>query len=168
MMPFNYKGKRIKGIRNIFLLKNIFLAASWALITVLLPMAALGHESPIIPEVFLLRFIYVFGISLLFDIRDTERDKTRNHLTLPVVLGITVTRYIVIASAALFILILTVLYRHQHFTEAMAFAFMISALLLVVAAITAPPVSNFRFYQIGVDSLLIVQWLLVVVAVKFY
>ncbi len=168
MMPFNYKGKRIKGIRNIFLLKNIFLAASWALITVLLPMAALGHESPIISEVFLLRFIYVFGISLLFDIRDTERDKTRNHLTLPVVLGTTVTRYIVIASAAIFILIVTVLYRHQHFTESMAFAFMISALLLVVAAITAPPVSNFRFYQIGVDSLLIVQWLLVVVAVKFF
>ncbi|HMR47364.1 MAG TPA: UbiA family prenyltransferase [Bacteroidia bacterium] len=168
MMPFNYKGKRIKGIRNIFLLKNIFLAASWALITVLLPMAALGHESPIISEVFLLRFIYVFGISLLFDIRDTERDKTRNHLTLPVVLGTTVTRYIVIASAAIFILIVTVLYRHQHFTESMAFAFMISALLLVVAAITAPPASNFRFYQIGVDSLLIVQWLLVVVAVKFF
>ncbi len=77
-------------------------------------------------------------------------------------------RFILLGFAALFILILTVLYRHQHFTEAMAFAFMISALLLVVAAITAPPVSNFRFYQIGVDSLLIVQWLLVVVAVKFY
>jgi len=56
MMPFNYKGKRIKGIRNIFLLKNIFLAASWALITVLLPMAALGHESPIIKEVFFTPF----------------------------------------------------------------------------------------------------------------
>ena len=168
MMPFNYKGKRIKGIRNIFLLKNIFLAASWALITVLLPMAALGHESPIIKEVFLLRFIYVFGISLLFDIRDTAKDKTRNHLTLPVVLGTTVTRYIVIASAALFILIVSVLYRHEHFTLPMAVAFITSALLLVVATITAPPAANFKFYQVGVDSLLIAQWLLVVGAVKFY
>ncbi|HOZ81305.1 MAG: hypothetical protein IPJ93_04790 [Bacteroidota bacterium] len=104
----------------------------------------------------------------MFDIRDTAKDKTRNHLTLPVVLGTTVTRYIVIASAALFILIVSVLYRHEHFTLPMAVAFITSALLLVVATITAPPAANFKFYQVGVDSLLIAQWLLVVVAVKFY
>ena len=83
VIPFGKK----RRIKDYGFLKIITLALLWTLVTVWFPVNNLLFEKDIFVFVFLKRFVFMFVLCLLFDIRDIEIDRKENIKTLAVFLG---------------------------------------------------------------------------------
>ena len=84
LLPFSNK----KRIKDFGLLKIITLALLWTLVTVWFPVDQINVSGLSFQLIFIRRFIFIFILCLLFDIRDTEVDRKQNIATLAVKLGI--------------------------------------------------------------------------------
>lgn len=82
LLPFT-----TKRIKDFGLLKIITLALLWTIITVWFPVSEINISGPSFQLIFLRRFIFIFVLCLLFDIRDIEIDRKANISTLAVLLG---------------------------------------------------------------------------------
>lgn len=164
IMPFYYRNKPLKGLRNIFLLKNIFLAFFWAMVTVAVPLAVVNMElANAIPlSLFLRRFLFVFSITILFDIRDMICDKERNHNTLPVALGLNLSKYIGYAALICFALLTAFTEYYSWIGKSQVYALWISVIPVAIMLYYAKPEANYLFYNVGADSLLIIQTVILV------
>lgn len=93
--------KRLKEVPG---LKIFVISLVWAAVTALLP--ALNADLPLLgADVVALtgeRFIYIFAITLPFDVRDIVRDDASSITTVPMVLGIERTRTLSLVSMAVF------------------------------------------------------------------
>ncbi len=159
IMPFNRGAEKLKGIRNIFILKNIWLALSWASVTVALPLLAAGElicdQQNIL--IFLSRFLFVYSIALVFDIRDTHQDTQKNVITLPVNIGVKATKTVAIVCSFLFCMLIywraTASKTFIDFSLPLYF----SAVLLLLVILMAKPGQRFWFYEVVTDGLLLMQ-----------
>lgn len=93
--------KRLKEVPG---LKIFVISLVWAAVTALLP--ALNAGLPVLgADVVALtgeRFIYIFAITLPFDVRDIVRDDASSITTIPMVLGVGRTRTLSLALMAVF------------------------------------------------------------------
>ena len=76
-----------KRLKDFGLLKIITLSLMWTLVTVWFPANQLVFDSTIFLFVFIKRFIFIFILCLVFDIRDASVDAPHGIHTLPVILG---------------------------------------------------------------------------------
>ena len=83
-LPFTNK----KRIKDFGLAKIITLSLLWTLVTVWFPIDETNITGFSFQLIFFRRFIFIFILCLLFDIRDTEVDRRENIATLSVKLGI--------------------------------------------------------------------------------
>lgn len=83
-LPFPNK----KRIKDFGLLKIITLALLWTLVTVWFPADGINVTELTFILLFIRRFVFIFLLCLLFDIRDTEVDRLENISTLSVKLGV--------------------------------------------------------------------------------
>lgn len=83
-LPFTNK----KKIKDYGLLKIVTLSLLWTLVTVWFPVVEIDISGLSFQLIFLRRFIFIFILCLLFDIRDTEIDRNQNIATLSVKFGI--------------------------------------------------------------------------------
>ncbi len=164
VMPFSYRGKRIKGLREVPVIKNILLSAVWALATVSLPLAGKGELQINSDITWMLarRFLFVYSLTVIFDIRDKRHDLLSGMWTLPMGIGIRVTKILALATLLLFTFISWVdpllndvplhLYR-----EALIASGIITMFLVAVA--------NGRkknaYYIVVVDGAMILQFLII-------
>ena len=85
------------GLKDVGLSKVFLIALVWTCVTVLLPPLEAG--APVLTRdvvlLFAERFLFVFAISLPFDIRDRERDATRGIRTIPVAIGVARSKQLV-------------------------------------------------------------------------
>ncbi len=92
-LPFSSMEKH--SARKVKFLKIFLISYVWACCTVILPV--LQADQKITSEVILLfvdRFIFIFAITLPFDIRDLKKDQLCNIVTIPVALGISNSKMI--------------------------------------------------------------------------
>lgn len=84
------------SLRRIPLLKIFLIAYGWAAVTVMLPIIALqtNWQTSEVLYLFTERFLFIFIITLPFDIGDVTTDKRHHILTIPVWLGVKRTRQI--------------------------------------------------------------------------
>ncbi|WP_299452507.1 UbiA family prenyltransferase [uncultured Microscilla sp.] len=84
------------SLRRIPLLKIFLIAYGWAAVTVILPVITLhtDWQAPQVLYLFTERFLFIFIITLPFDIGDVKNDQNHRILTIPVWLGIKRTRQI--------------------------------------------------------------------------
>ena len=77
-------------LRNIPLLKLFLIAYVWACVTVWLPLLAAGWDirSGEGWHLFALRFLFIFPLTIIFDIRDVDKDQATETLTLPRLVGV--------------------------------------------------------------------------------
>lgn len=77
-------------LRNIPLLKLFLIAYVWACVTVWLPLLTAGWDISRAEgwQLFLQRFLFIFPLTIIFDIRDVDKDKTTATLTLPRLVGV--------------------------------------------------------------------------------
>ena len=91
VIPVWKKGKKWLRLRDIPYLKIFLVSAVWAFVTVFLPF--LAHDpfwTPTLPEwlTTFQRFIFIFAITLPFDIRDLEHDRSNQVKTIASYLGV--------------------------------------------------------------------------------
>lgn len=96
---------KFHGTRSLFLIKNLILAISWALVTA--PVHP-GENTTV--YLFLQRFLYILVLSLLIDMRDIRHDTDQSVDTLAVRIGIPATKIISIILLSL----ATALVYHHH------------------------------------------------------
>jgi 4-hydroxybenzoate polyprenyltransferase len=91
------------SLRRLPFFKTFILAFVWSSITVLIPAVHITFEPGYeIVQIFTGRFIFIFSLALLFDIRDTEADQSAGIKTIPVVFGETLTRRLAVILLFLF------------------------------------------------------------------
>jgi len=142
------------SIRKIPFTKAIWIASVWAFITLILPLSANGlrFES----EIFILRFLFIFILTIPFDIRDLKYDDDKMQ-TLPQVLeikGSILFGWILLATCMCL--------AFSIFNSEIAIILSISYLLTGIVLLFSLKERKEIFYPIVVDGMIVVQAMLVV------
>ena len=164
VMPFVQNDSKLKGLRDVPVLKNIFLAFSWSAATVALPLSSneLYHVQQHDLMIFFQRFFFIFALSLLFDIRDSKYDQSEGVSTIVGIAGESRVKTMAAFSIVVF-MILCLLDQFFFFDHIIYWpAFLISsATLLILIFISAP--ANPRWFFAGiVDSTTTMQFILLI------
>jgi 4-hydroxybenzoate polyprenyltransferase len=94
-----------KRLRDHGLLKILVLTAVWTAATAILPIMDEGARVIDYPFELVLRFVFVFALCILFDIRDMQVDSSKNIITLPNKIGVESAYDLVHLSLLLFIIL---------------------------------------------------------------
>jgi 4-hydroxybenzoate polyprenyltransferase len=93
------------GLKELGLLKIFLIAGVWAVVTTVLP--PLDAGDPILNRdlvlLFAERFLFVFAITLPFDIRDRALDRASDIKTIPVRVGTRTSKAMVVGAVALYL-----------------------------------------------------------------
>jgi 4-hydroxybenzoate polyprenyltransferase len=115
------------GLKELGLLKIFLIAGVWAVVTTVLP--PLDAGDPILERdlvlLFAERFLFVFAITLPFDIRDRALDQASDIKTIPVRVGVRTSKAMVAAAVAAYLALKIVHYGLE------------SPIVLVPAAVSA-------------------------------
>jgi 4-hydroxybenzoate polyprenyltransferase len=101
------EGERYIPLRDIPLLKVFLIAYVWSAVTVQLPLMEAGKDLFAGENllIFLRRFLFIFALTLVFDIRDLYKDKQSGTLTFPGKWGILKTKQIALGALLLYVLL---------------------------------------------------------------
>ena len=83
---------KIPRLKDITGIKSVMVATSWAVLTTFLPAIYLQNIIIIIPLIFYFFFTKIFVNTVIFDVRDIEGDQKNNIRTIPVAIGRTKTK----------------------------------------------------------------------------
>lgn len=155
------EGKRLR-LKDLPGLKIFLIALVWASVTVVLPALAAGFDIFGADTVlaFVERTIFIFAITLPFDVRDLERDRQTGIRTLPMSLGAARTRWLAVGLMVVFVAIVVAHYGLA--VDGAAVPLVVSGLLTAVALWFADEVRGAMYYVGGLDGMMLVQGLLVV------
>ena len=157
--PFLPFGKK-KRIKDYGYIKIITLSLLWTLVTVWLPVSNLSVNPYLFAFVFVKRFVFMFILCLLFDIRDIEIDDKENIKTLAVMLGkkksYALSYYLLVLFVGLSV-IQFFFYPQMVFLLAMLVS---SVITWVIIELTKKTNSDF-IYLAGVDGMMLAQAVLV-------
>jgi 4-hydroxybenzoate polyprenyltransferase len=161
-----------KRFRDIAWLKVLWIALAYAWLTTLLPVI----YNPDIHQwfradvllIFIRNFLFVFAIAIPFDVRDIGFDLERGVRTLPVVLGI--NGALALANGMLICFAAIVFLQCEFFdlSITVAFALCISVISSIFIVSMSKPERPNLFFQVVVDSTMVVQFLLVLIAVRYF
>lgn len=156
------RGKRLKNVPG---MKTGFIAGVWALATAGLPLLIAGHGlfDALFEWVVLERFLFIFAITVPFEIRDVESDRESEIVSIVHVLGIRGSKGIALALLAAFALAAGL--RFSATEPWLAIAFGISALITGPLIARSTPERNDYFYSVLMDGTMLLQAGLVALAV---
>ena len=156
VLPFKNK----KRLRDFGWLKITVLATVWTTATSILPMLYWQKSMLIYPFEVLLRFVFIFTLCVVFDIRDMQADLRNNIRTLPHKMGIKNSYLLIDISLALFTGLSIVQYYRHPIAGRLAGA-VITAIVtwLVVKYLEKHPSS--RAYLLLADGVMLFYALLV-------
>ncbi len=163
---FPYYLLRIKKrIKDFGLLKIVTLAFLWTLVTVWLPVDETNFSGFSFQLVFLRRFMFIFILCLLFDIRDTEIDRKENIATLSVKLGIKNSYTLCYLLLIIFILpsIIQFIYLYDSIQ---LMAMLISAAATAIIIEYSKKNNSDVVYLFYIDGMMLLQALLVIFTSK--
>lgn len=161
-LPFT-KRKRIKDFG---LLKIITLALLWTMVTVWFPLENANFEELSFQLIFIRRFIFIFIICLLFDIRDIEIDRKENISTLAVKLGAKKAYLLCYFFLMIFIAITIIHYIYFHDYPQLVSMF-ISGVATIITIEYSKRKSSDVVYLAFIDGMMLLQALLVIFASQF-
>ena len=156
VLPF-WKNKRL---RDFHLLKIFLIAGVWAYVTVLLP--CLESGLPLDEHLFLIyseRALYIFAITLPFDIRDWEIEQASGVQTIPSLIGMEATIYMGLTCIVLWTVMVWCLYAAWA-------AWLFSGIALLSALLiwgSRKPRPDYYFTGF-LDGMMLLQGLVIVVA----
>lgn len=87
--PFQHLGWHWMDVRKVPALKTLLIAFTWTMATLYLPylLSDRTENTGYLILLFIERFLFIFAISVPFDIKDVDEDKMAGWETLPVILG---------------------------------------------------------------------------------
>jgi 4-hydroxybenzoate polyprenyltransferase len=161
-IPFKLGQKTLITLRQIPYLKIFLIAFVWAAVTVVIPV--FHYQKPLyslhVLSIFLERIVFVFAITIPFDIRDMADDKKAGIQTIPLRLGIIKSIYV---SVGVLVLFFTMALAHYIFTRQWlilgSFTIIFTITLL---ALIHPKIQKLQFYHSGIlDGTMLFQGLLI-------
>ena len=157
--PFLPMGKRRK-IKDYGFLKIVTLSLLWTLVTVWFPVNTMHVDNWLFFLVFIKRFIFMFVLCLLFDLRDLEIDREEKINTLPVKLGKAACYRI--SYALLILLLLLSVVQYIYIPQLSFLLAMIISLLVTFWIIERTKTNNSDIiYLAGIDGMMLLQAVLV-------
>ncbi len=161
LLPFTHK----KRIKDFGLLKIVTLAFLWTLVTVWFPVDETNFSGFSFQLVFLRRFIFIFILCLLFDIRDTEIDRKENIATLSVKLGIKNSYTLCYLLLIIFILLSIIQFIYLY-DSIQLMAMLISAAATAIIIEYSKKSNSDIVYLFYIDGMMLLQALLVIFTSK--
>ncbi len=154
-----------RRLRDIHFLKIFLIAAVWSWVTVLLPameLHALGDKGCWVMA--LERFLFIFAITLPFDIRDLQIDAFQRVKTLPAHLGIAASKRLAgVALAAMVACVLANFFLETYeWSELLALS--LSALLTFLLILPSDRISHDYYFTGVLDGTMLLQFALVALA----
>jgi 4-hydroxybenzoate polyprenyltransferase len=155
------EGKKLR-LKDLPGLKIFLIALVWASVTVILP--ALAADADVLgPDVLLAfaeRVIFIFAITLPFDVRDLERDRLSGIRTLPMKLGAEKTRWLAVGAMLAFV---AVVVAHYGLAIDSATVPMVASGVLSAVALWFSDEVRGEMYYVGVlDGTMLVQGAMVI------
>lgn len=160
-LPVSRSRRNIFKLRQIPLLKTFLIAIAWSAATIFLPVIQSGNDYSGIHVglMFLERCLFVFAITIPFDIRDMKSDRLAGLKTIPVLIGEKKSLAWANVSLALFLAFCL-----THYSNGMAFllpAFSFSALSTFVF-LNHNKLKSLRLYHyVILDGTMLLQGLLI-------
>lgn len=155
--------KKKKRIKDFGLLKIITLALLWTMVTVWFPVSDNTFKGTSFYLIFYRRFIFMFVLCLLFDIRDTEIDRKEDISTISVKLG--VKKSYTLCKVLLAIFAIISMGQFIYSPEILVLIAMLISAAATVFTINFSKKNNSDFtYLACVDGMMLLQALLVIFA----
>ena len=157
--PFLPVGKKRK-IKDYGFLKIVTLSLLWTLVTVWFPVNTMHVDNALFWLVFVKRFIFMFVLCLLFDLRDIEIDREEKINTLPVKLGRSACyKLSYVLLGAFFILSVA---QYLYLPQLPFLAAMVVSSLVTFWVIEKTKTNNSDIiYLAGIDGMMLLQAMLV-------
>ncbi|WP_207433379.1 UbiA family prenyltransferase [Sabulibacter ruber] len=152
------EGDRYIPLRDIPFLKVFLIAYVWSAITVQLPLMEVDRDLFDTPNLilFLRRFLFIFSLTLVFDIRDVNKDKQTETVTFPTKWGVQNTKKLALAALFVFALLLPA-GTAMHVRIALG----LSAIGAAMVIWNAHENRSQYYFLILADGMMLVQFLLV-------
>lgn len=161
-LPFWKRDGKMLRLKDVPGIKIFLIALVWASVTVILPVLdaevdPLGRHAVL---TFVERLVFIFAITLPFDVRDLERDRKAGIRTLPMALGPSGTRWLAVGLMVAFTGLSVLNYGWQ--LDAASLPMALSGLLTAAALWGSDEVRGELYYVGVLDGTMILQWALVV------
>jgi len=157
--PVRFNCQRLHGLRNLLFVKSLLLALIWTVTTVWMPLLEINESLFGTSQLLLFarRFIFIFSLAVLYDLRDVEIDKITNVRTFASTFGVRAAKLLSYATLGLF---LAVSYTDPTLQTTTALS--LSALIAMVVVFQTNTTRSDAYYRVVVDGMMIVQFLLIV------
>ncbi len=155
-LPF----KRKKRIKDYGFLKIMTITLLWTLVTVWFPVNLMPVANKLFWLIFLKRFIFMFVLCLLFDVRDIDIDRSDNINTLAVMLGKKSSYFLSYTLLLLFVILSFV----QNFylpQNGFLIAILISAAATFLTIELTKKTNSDYIFLAGIDGMMLLQAFLV-------
>lgn len=162
--PFSHFKMKAFDIRRIPGLKNLLIAFVWTLVTAYIPTRLAATEGHLIQLIFTLieRFVFVYALTIPFDLKDIEEDQWQGLRTLPIVLGMTNAKRLSLFLVQIYILIGIIQFiLLQEFDQLMVVAGTGIATLVVLQSKKLSTLE--LYYPLWVDGTILLYGVLLVV-----
>jgi 4-hydroxybenzoate polyprenyltransferase len=151
-------GNKKLRLRDVSFVKIFLIAIVWSYVTVLLPLLEYGFKLDTNSIGMLIeRVLFVFLITLPFDLRDWEIDKQNNVMTIPAKIGVQNT-----INLALFILLIWLGLIWQIYPSVFSIPLTISGLFTGVIVFYSPKQKHDYYFTALVDGTMIIQYALII------
>lgn len=164
-LPIFKTQKKLFRLREISILKIFLISAVWALSTILLPVIQAEKNFNVVNVLLMIaeRFLFVFAITIPFDIRDIESDKTAELKTIPLLIGEKKASNLAIISLLIFALLCIVHYLKTPLIYTLP-ALLISAVTTFLFLVSNK-IKKTTYYYYGVlDGTMFFQGLMVIIS----
>ena len=157
-------------LRDVPYLKVFLIVGVVTYVTTLLPLlytTNYGHfGSANLTLIVLGRALFLFAITLPFDIRDLNFDKQTNLKTIPGKFGVDKTRFISVSLISVFIITECARYIFYSGQLTVFLALLVSGIIAAGFILKARPSGSEYFYSLGLEGTMIIQTFLVYTAMN--
>lgn len=167
-LPFFKKLKYVFRLREIPFLKIFLISFVWSVVTILLPIIQSnntydkGHMLLMLIE----RFIFVFAITIPFDIRDMSDDRVSGLKTIPILIG--QKKSIVVANISLLLFTIICLVHYPMYKLTFILPGLILSALTTLFFLNNKMLRSLYYYHYGIlDGTIILQGFLVIIFFYF-
>ena len=165
-MPLIKRHGKLVRMREITYLKVFTVALGWTLITVVVPLLEVLHEisTEAMLIIFLRRFLFIYVITIPFEIRDMERERRFGNISLPMLYGVKVMKITGLIILFLFCILSAVHEKYFMFDLAGRKTFFIPLMISAIAAAWLVVFASDRksnwYFKFWTDGTMILQFLL--------
>ena len=161
--------KRNQGfirVREITYMKVFTVALGWSLVTVLIPILPIlsGVSMNELVVIFLRRFLFIYAITIPFEIRDMERERRFGNRSLPMIYGVNRMKSVGIMILLMFCLLSAIHEKYFLFEldsrTSIFYPLLCSALAAAFLVLFASEKRNNWYYKFWTDGTMILQLVL--------